>query len=194
MFAKRSAMRSLTVLAAALGVGLGAVPALAQQVLVCFTLHNDLANFDRRANKPNYMFGQKEIALALKQYQWLCPNGRARDPRIDCTGLVDDPQDFATAEFYRVIREWVVSPLGGSDPIRLRIMDEMYRNSCPLPPEALYLLSLRQQQAGARQHRGPRPVLRVLGSAEKRKAPRPEADEASDDVSSSGKLFERDAR
>ena len=164
MVAKR---RFAALLAAAFGLTFGPVPVLAQQVLVCFTLHNDLANFDRRANAPNYMYGQDVIAAALREYQWLCPSGRARAPDTDCVGLQGDP-NAPTAGFYQMIREWVVSPLGGSDPVRLRIIDEMYRNGCPLPPEALYLISLRSRTS-VRPNRAARPVVRALGSAEPQK-------------------------
>jgi hypothetical protein len=177
-----TAKRSATTLLAATAAVLLTVPALAQQVLVCYTLHNDLANFDRRANAPNYMYGQEAIAQALREYQWLCPSGRARAPDTDCVGLQGDP-GAPTAGFYQMIREWVVSPLGGSDPVRLRIIDEMYRNGCPLPPEALYLISLRSRTS-ARPHRDARPVVRALGSAEPQKGVRSASKQGTDKLPS----------
>jgi hypothetical protein len=87
----------LAVLFAAAGLCLSAGSAAAQQVLACYTLHNDLANFDRRARQVDRYF----------------PGG-----------------GWGRKELYDR------SHLGGSDVIRLRIIDEMRRFGCPLPREA----------------------------------------------------------
>ena len=88
------------IFAAATALSLSVAPAPAQQVLVCYTLHNDLANFDRRAHQI--------------------------DPYLWRSGV-------RTQEAYDR------SYLGGSDVIRLRIINEMRRFGCPLPPDAFLL-------------------------------------------------------
>lgn len=45
-----SSQRSFALAFLAAGFVLAATPAKAQLVLICYTLHNDLANFDRRAH------------------------------------------------------------------------------------------------------------------------------------------------
>jgi|SRR5690348_7667459 hypothetical protein len=88
------------ILIAAIGFCLSPSVAPAQQVLACYTLHNDLANFDRRAHQI--------------------------DPYLSRSGV-------RTREAYDR------SYLGGSDVIRLRIINEMRRFGCPLPPDAFLL-------------------------------------------------------
>ena len=137
-------MRKLVVaLAAGVVAVLLAGPALAQQVLACFTLHNDLANFDRRAHRPPF--------AAEREAAWQSEQERA-------------------AEQWRLQR-WARSRLGGSDPVRLAIIDEMYRNGCPLPPEVALLAP--PPRTVARPHGRKKPPLRVLGQGERRTGARP---------------------
>jgi hypothetical protein len=92
--------RPLAILATAAGLCLSVGSAAAQQVFACYTLHNDLANFDRRARQVAHYF----------------PGRAGRDV-------------------------YERSHIGGSDVIRLRIINEMHRFGCPLPRDAWLLES-----------------------------------------------------
>jgi hypothetical protein len=87
---------AVLIIAAVLCVSVGS--ATAQQVFACYTLHNDLANFDRRARQVAHYF----------------PGRAGRDV-------------------------YERSHIGGSDVIRLRIINEMHRFGCPLPRDAWLL-------------------------------------------------------
>ncbi len=88
----------LAILLAAAFLCLPAVPARAQEVLACYALHNDLANFDRRAHEVDH---------------YLLPE-LARSGNVN-------------AAYER-------SYLGGQDIVRLRMIYEMQRFGCPVPP------------------------------------------------------------
>ena len=77
-------------------------------MLACYTLHNDLANFDRRAHTVDHYLMPELEAAAARSGQSL--------------------KDV-----------YAHSYLGGSDVVRLRIINEMRRYGCPLPPDAFLL-------------------------------------------------------
>jgi hypothetical protein len=117
--------------AAALLVAPAAAPA--QHVLVCFTLHNDLSNFDRRAHSVDYYSRSVfEAALAAykrayQDYQSAClPSGEPTYVGPDCEALNREAVRHE-AEYYRL--QWL-----NSDPIRRRIIAEMISNRCPVDP------------------------------------------------------------
>jgi hypothetical protein len=93
--------KPLALLLATACLGLATPSARAQEVLACYTLHNDLANFDRRAHSVDHYFL----------------------PRIG----------YSREAYAR-------SPLGGSDIVRLRIINEMRRFGCPIEAEDRALL------------------------------------------------------
>jgi hypothetical protein len=156
-------------LSAATAVAFGVVvaPALAQQALICFTLHNDLANFDRRAHRP---LPAREVATPWADWAHTCPNLLGGFPFYECS----PPPNLVvpeSPEAFEMHRAWSLSSLGGRDPIRLRILDEMVRNGCPLPTDA-DLLAVpeppRVAQAAPPPRRRPKgPVLHVLGAKDK---------------------------
>jgi hypothetical protein len=156
-----------TLCIAAVTCGLSAVPALAQQVLVCFTLHNDLANFDRRAHRP---LPAREVPTPWADWAHTCPNLLGGFPFYQCSPPPDSVQP-EQPEAFEMHRAWAQSPLGGRDPIRLRILDEMVRNGCPLPTDADLLAPPTPPSgrvAAMPQHRRVKgPVLRVLGTNDK---------------------------
>jgi hypothetical protein len=102
--------RLATTLLAAAFLCLPAISARAQEVLACYTLHNDLANFDRRAHSVDNYF---------------LPQLRRE------TGAIT-PGELKNA--------WNRSYLGGQDIVRLRIIYEMRRFGCPISPEDEYWL------------------------------------------------------
>ncbi len=51
-----SSQRLLALTLFVTGLVLAAAPAKAQLVLICYTLHNDLANFDRRAHQVAHFY------------------------------------------------------------------------------------------------------------------------------------------
>jgi hypothetical protein len=125
----------LAVLVAATGLCLSVVGAEAQEVLACYTLHNDLVNFDRRAHAVDHYFmpplkAAREALGADAYYQPCTINTPAG---VECS--TPNPHDAARYRYWR--SKYDRSPLGGSDVIRLRIIDQMVQIGCPLPPEAL---------------------------------------------------------
>ncbi|MEN3385172.1 MAG: hypothetical protein V7608_5216 [Hyphomicrobiales bacterium] len=130
MLLKRSAMRFLAGAALVLLVA----PASAQQTLVCFTLHNDLANFDRRAHRPQFPAERDAAQRAAADYAASCPGGEAGFASSDCAAL-GARADRTSAAYFTMLRTWGLSPIGGSDPVRLRIIKEMYQNRCPMPDD-----------------------------------------------------------
>ena len=167
-------VRKLVVtLAAGTAAALIAVPALAQQVLVCFTLHNDLANFDRRAHRPEFAVERAAAERAAADYAWQCTDGRPAWPFADCAALAAQA-DARQAEYIERLRGWALSPIGGSDPVRLALIDQMYRNGCPLPPEIDLLRQPIPVMAPPPRPDGhTKPPLRVLGKNEPRKTAKP---------------------
>ena len=81
----------------------------AQEVLACYTLHNDLANYDRRARQvtPRYLQEFEAARAASAEQERAAPNDARARPYL-----------------------W------GPDIVRLRIINEMRRYGCPLPREA----------------------------------------------------------
>jgi hypothetical protein len=106
-------------------------PASAQQDLVCFTLHNDLANFDRRAHRPQFPAERDAAQRAAADYAAYCPGGQTQS---DCANL-GALADRTSAAYFTMLRTWGLSPIGGSDPVRLRIINAMYQNRCPMPDD-----------------------------------------------------------
>jgi hypothetical protein len=133
----------------------------AQQIILCHSLDNDLVNFDRRAHAvggyylPQIMKLQHAVAAAEAEYLDACVPGAATATDTDCRVL-------KTRIFYlrEELRGWTLSPLGGSDPVRLRILLEMRRNGCPLPPgdpaAALLAENFAQPRAVRARMRAPR--------------------------------------
>jgi hypothetical protein len=125
----------LAVLVAATSLWLSVAPARAQEVLVCYTLHNDLANFDRRAHQVDHYFAPalkaaREAAVA-DSYSSRCAFNNATGE--DCTSTRQ--RDWA--RYRHLQRIYDRSHLGGSDVVRLRIIDQMRYLGCPLPEDAL---------------------------------------------------------
>lgn len=133
-----SAITASAVIASA-GAWLLPTAAIAQHVLICFTLHNDLTNFDRRAGSVDYysksVFTETVLGYrrAYADYEAACP--LVDEPlylyfRPDCPSLYQEAI-CREAEYYRL--QWLES-----DPVRRRIIGEMARNHCPidlpLPP------------------------------------------------------------
>ena len=143
-------------------------PALAQQVLICFTLHNDLANFDRRAHRP---LPAREVPTPWADWAHTCPNMLGGFPFYQCS---PPPHLVApeSPEALEMHRAWSLSPLGGRDPTRLRILEEMVRNGCPLPTDVDLLIpppppTRTAAAAPPPRRRSKGPVLHVLGANEK---------------------------
>jgi len=109
-----------------------AAPASAQQTLVCFTLHNDLANFDRRAHRPQFPDERDAARRAAADYAAYCRGDQGLFS--DCAAL-GTRADQTSAAYFTMLRTWGLSPIGGSDPVRLRIISEMYKNRCPMPDD-----------------------------------------------------------
>lgn len=112
-----------------------AMPARAQLVLICASLHNDLANFDRRSHEvggyylPEIVEIRRALARAEADYQFACPgDGLATENAQQCISLSEQVEILSNRLWDRVL-----SPIGGSDPIRLRILTEMRVNRCPFP-------------------------------------------------------------
>lgn len=128
MWTKRFAVLALT----AIGLWAAAGPACAQQVLVCFTLHNDLANFDRRAREVEH-YSKQAVAAALHSskaaagvYEPACPPPSywGASAAAECAAR-NAANLRRESEFYRL--RWLER-----DPIRQRIIAEMARNGCPM--------------------------------------------------------------
>lgn len=144
----RTALRKCwPLLAIFIGCAIPCAPATAQHVLICYTLHNDLANYDRRAREVDHYFmpelkEAREAALVAKQVD---------DSPLCLFGALEpcNEQLRQETERYRALREIRArSHLGGSDTIRLRIIAEMRRFGCPLSPEDLALLEIAERGLG----------------------------------------------
>jgi hypothetical protein len=117
-------------------------------VLICYTLHNDLANYDRRAREvDHYLMPElkeaREAAIAAKEVD---------ESPLCLFGALEHCNEHLQQQTgrYRALREvHARSHLGGSDAIRLRILAEMYKYGCPISREDLAIL-----EATAK---GPRP-------------------------------------
>jgi hypothetical protein len=122
-------------------------PAAGQLVLSCYTLHNDLANFDRRASVAHNFFlprlerARREASdAAERSADAFCFDSTAED----CGRALADK-----AETYRRLREaYLLSHLGGSDLVRLRIIGEMRKLGCPLPDHVVELLQILDSKNG----------------------------------------------
>jgi hypothetical protein len=106
-----------------LGLGLFSAPAASQHVLVCYTLHNDLANFDRRAHSVDHYF-MAEIKEA-----------RAAAEAADSSFCISEEckrQAQRDIERYRyLLKVRSRSIFGGNDPVRQRILAQMRYFRCP---------------------------------------------------------------
>jgi hypothetical protein len=130
-----SSSNRLAVLVAATSLWLSVAPATAQEVLACYTLHNDLANFDRRAHQVDHYFAPglkaaRAAAIGDSYFSRCAFNDAAGE---DCTSARQ--RDWA--RYRRLQRIYDRSHLGGSDVVRLRIIDQMRYLGCPLPEDAL---------------------------------------------------------
>jgi hypothetical protein len=130
----------LAVLVAMIGLdvislGMAVAPARAQQVLACYSLHNDLANYDRRAHHLDHYFmpelKEARAAVVGDTYYLQCSFSAA--PGEDCATT----RERSAARYWRLQGIYDRSRLGGSDVIRLRIIDQMRYYGCPLPGEAV---------------------------------------------------------
>ncbi len=129
------AKASTAVLALVLALG-PAAPAVAQQVLVCQTLHNDLTNFDRRAQTVDrYAQEIDELrhqgeANANTAGLWCVVRSLLLTQCEDRTLVVKAEQ----AKINRMVDTRLLSKLGGADPVRVALVNEMRRNGCLPPP------------------------------------------------------------
>jgi hypothetical protein len=116
-------------------------PAVAQHVLICYALHNDLANYDRRAREVDHYFipelkEAREAAMTARQID---------DSPLCLFGALEGCNERLREETarYRALKELHArSHLGESDTIRLRILAEMYKYGCPMSPEDVALLEV----------------------------------------------------
>jgi hypothetical protein len=127
------------VLIAVMSLCLSVVAARAQEVLACYTLHNDLANFDRRAHAVDHYFmpelrDARAVALAEPYFSRCAFTDLAGE---DCASA--RRRDWARYRHLQGIYDR--SHLGGSDVVRLRIIDQMRYLGCPLPEEAFVYYS-----------------------------------------------------
>src|SRR4051794_36914518 len=130
-----SSSNRLAVLVAATSLWLSVAPATAQEVLACYTLHNDLANFDRRAHQVDHYFAPglaaaRAAAIGAGYFSRCAFNDAVGE---DCTSA--RRRDWA--RYRRLQGIYDRSHLGGSDIVRLRIIDQMRYLGCPLPEDAL---------------------------------------------------------
>lgn len=130
-------------------------PAASQLVLSCYTLHNDLANFDRRARSVSHYFMPE-----LKEARRSAKRAITHPEGEFCFGLQTNgaglppekcaPEPAGAIEEYRYLKDvYLRSHLGGSDPVRLRIIGEMQKLGCPLPKHVLRLLELLEAETNA---------------------------------------------
>jgi hypothetical protein len=129
-----SSSNRFAVLVAVTSLCLSVVAARAQEVLACYTLHNDLANFDRRAHQVDHYFMPElkaaRAAAVGDAYFSRCAFSDVAGE--DCTSA--RRRDWARYRYLQGIYDR--SYLGGSDVVRLRIIDQMRYVGCPLPEEA----------------------------------------------------------
>lgn len=123
-----------------------ATPASSQLVLSCYTLHNDLANFDRRARSVRHYF-MPELRDAQKSAKRAITHPKGEF----CFGVGGEhcaPEPPNAIEKYQYIKEaYLRSHLGGTDPVRLRIIGEMQKLGCPLPEHVIDLLQIMEADA-----------------------------------------------
>lgn len=132
-----SSSNRLAVLVAATSLWLSVAPAAAQQVLACYSLHNDLANFDRRAHQVDHYFAP---GLKAARAAAIGDGYFSRCAFSDAAGEDCGParrRDWVRYQHLRQIYDR--SHLGGSDVVRLRIIDQMRYLGCPLPEEDFFL-------------------------------------------------------
>ena len=106
--------------------------ALAQQVLVCVTLHNDLANFDRRAEAATHEQQTIDTAKAVNATTEQFTDATCAAARVFATNC-DQRSQAAEADRDRtdaMAYDHLNSPLYGRDPVRLRIIAAMRANGC----------------------------------------------------------------
>jgi hypothetical protein len=129
-----SSSHRLALVVAVTSLCLSVVSARAQEVLACYALRNDLANFDRRAHAVDHYFmpelrDARAIALAEPYFSRCAFTDAAAE---DCASA--RRRDWARYRHLQAIYDR--SHLGGSDVVRLRIIDQMRYLGCPLPEEA----------------------------------------------------------
>ena len=128
-----SSRHSFAVLVAVTGLCLSVVAARAQEVLACYTLHNDLANFDRRAHTVDHYFMPELKAARATAVEDACFSRCAFETPAGADCASARRRDWAR---YRRLQEiYDRSYLGGSDIVRLRIIDQMRYLGCPLPED-----------------------------------------------------------
>jgi hypothetical protein len=127
----------LAIIVAATSLWLSGVPAGAQEVLACYTLHNDLANFDRRTHQVDHYFapGLKAARAAATGDAFFSRCAFNDVTGEDCT--LARRRDWA--RYRRLLQLYDRSHLGGSDVVRLRIIDQMRYLGCPLPEQDFFL-------------------------------------------------------
>ena len=125
-----------------------ASPASSQLVLSCFTLQNDLVNFDRRA-KVARRYVMTELESAKKDAQRVVQH----PDKGYCLGWPTEDCSPPTTEKLGKIKRYqelndsyLLSHLGGADPVRLRIIHEMEKLGCPLPDHVVRLLVLLEKE------------------------------------------------
>jgi hypothetical protein len=114
-------------------IGLAQGPAVSQQVIVCFTLHNDLTNFDRRAQAvdPSWsaiLEAQARADQTVADYKAICID-QTGQPAETCDRLSGQAWD-ARQQVEAMMSDYVRSPIGGGDPVRLNLIAELRRNGC----------------------------------------------------------------
>jgi hypothetical protein len=127
-------------------------PAASQLILSCLTLHNDLANFDRRAS-----IGHRRFMPNLEHLREAADEAAAQADGESCFDRgaenCESRLDGKARKYYRLKEAYLLSHLGGSDPIRLRIIGEMQKLGCPLPDHVVELQELLEVESGRRESR-----------------------------------------
>jgi hypothetical protein len=126
-------MRRMTLIVCSLAGVVTSVPsAFGQQVLVCKTLHDDLANFDRRAEAVSHTQAAIDTRQASNQVADHFAAAACAAGSILATNCEDRASEAAAhrAETDALQSDHLRSPLGGSDPVRLRIIAAMRANGC----------------------------------------------------------------
>ena len=128
MVAKRVAFLLLGTLA----TSAAASSAIAQQVLVCQTLHNDLTNFDRRAASVDHAAAEIAAAGAANEAsdrvaEVACIAGNVFATNCEGRAAIAEANRYQAED---MATDHDRSRIGGSDPVRLRIIAEMKRNGC----------------------------------------------------------------
>jgi hypothetical protein len=126
----------------------GAPPASSQLILSCYTLQNDLMNFDRRAQ-----FGHRHVMPELEAARKDALRAKRYGDKTYCAGWPtescesESPEELRKSMRYKKLnKRYLLSHLGGADPVRLRIIREMQKLECPLPDHVFRLLVLLEEE------------------------------------------------